>query len=278
MGGELLLSLNVESIGYFGGVMDPDHARCQGLSQAADAEGKQVSHFSTWLDMHDPVDYVQTRDIKLVGPWLEHLDFPAGVLCLNDETARRLVHACELLGVHVPEQVAVLGIDNSHLCEFSRPQISSVDVNADRLGFEAARMATELIETGRCDPHQVLIEPRAVIHRESTGVLHSPDPVVSRAARYTIQHMEQDITAVDIAEAVGVGRSTLDRLFRRQGLPAPAGMLRKLRLDRAKQMLETTDLPLADVAARCGFNYLSHFSRAFKAEFGQSPSVYRDGA
>jgi transcriptional regulator GlxA family with amidase domain len=136
-------------------------------------------------------------------------------------------------------------------------------------------MACRLARGQTCDPRELYVPPRLVVQRDSTGACHHDDPIVSAARRFLLAHLEDDISVDDVAEACRVGRSTLDRVFRSAEGRGPAAVLREMRLERAKQLLITTDLPLADVAARCGFNYLSHFSRAFKEQTGQSPSGWR---
>lgn len=278
MAGEFLLDRRFGSLGYFGLAYPADEGRFHGLREAARQAGLPVVRYEPPGGWGEVFDHVETRNLQRTQQWLERLTLPAGVLCLNDEVARRLAHSCSLLSVEVPEQVAILSVDNSPVCEFSSPRISAVDVNTSRLGYEAARMTFDLVSKGTCTPRQLFLPPRMVVQRESTGVHHHDDPIVSAARRFLHQHLEENISVDDVAGACKVSRSTLDRAFQAAEGQGPAAILRRMRMDQARQLLLTTDLPLADVAARCGFNYLSHFSRAFKKETGRTPSQYRKDA
>jgi LacI family transcriptional regulator len=275
MAGQFLLDRRFQSLGYFGMAYPADEGRCKGLRQLAEQAGTQVVRYEPPGGWGEVFDHVETRNLQRTQWWLEQLTLPAGVLCLNDEVARRLAHSCSLLSVDVPEQVAILSVDNSPLCEFSTPQLSAVEVDIPRLGCEAARMACELVRKGTCTPREFLLAPRMIVQRDSTGVYHHDDPIVAGAKRFLHQHLEEHISVDDVAQACKVPRSTLDRAFRAAEGQGPAAILRDMRMQRAQQLLVTTDLPLADVAVRCGFNYLSHFSRAFKKHLGCTPTEYR---
>jgi LacI family transcriptional regulator len=180
-----------------------------------------------------------------------------------------------LRGIAIPDALAVCGVDDSQIARFSVPSITSVNVNAPEITRTAAEMLLAMLDGVEVGPRRHLVQPAGVVVRESTGVLHHDEPTVASALRFMLAHIEEDISAEDVAAGAGVSRSTLDRLFRRERLPAPMTQLRRFRLERARSLLVSTDLPLADVAVRSGFAYLSHFSRTFKAAEGRTPSDYR---
>ena len=216
---------------------------------------------------------LQLRDL---AEWLAPLRKPIGVLCSDDLHGRRLLLACRVAGLNVPDEVAVLGVHNDPaLCEGSKPTLSSVVMNQEKAGMVAADILEKMMDGQDPGLTEVKIPPRHIIERESTRLFATDDPLVSGAIRFMAEHLEQSLDIEDVVEHIGVSPSTLHRRFRKSIGRSPGEELRRVRTDRALQLLKTTDLPLIEVAVRCGYGNTPQVVRDVKALTGKTPMAYR---
>jgi LacI family transcriptional regulator len=222
----------------------------------------------------DPARRIE-RD-EALGDWLEALGPPVGVLAFTDALGTWVVEAAGMRGLHVPDDVAVLGIDDADLtCHLCSPPLSSVSTNCETIGFEAAALLDRWLG-GQARPQSpVLIEPQGVIHRGSTDVLALEDPVVVRAVRFLREHCHEAIDVADAVEEVKISRRSLELRFKEALGHLPAEELRRARIRRAQQLLVSTDWQVASVAFESGFATVAHLSRTFKKYVGVPPSAFR---
>ncbi len=206
--------------------------------------------------------------------WLKSAPKPLGVMAMHDLNARNVSLACRLAGLRVPDDVAILGVDNDELlCDLSDPPLSSVEQGLHQIGYEAAKLIDQML---RGQPARVVtIPPRQVVARRSTDVLAIDDPDVAAALRFIRSHSGEDISIDDIARAVALNRRSLERRFAKEmGHTLHAEIIRT-RIGRACEMLATTDRTLDRVATSCGFNSLKHFHEMFKRHVEDTPAAYR---
>jgi LacI family transcriptional regulator len=273
------LDRHLPHLAYYGFENSVSQARWEGFAEAARAAGREPYSPAYNRPAGESLDWFNMIDPTKMAAWLLALPKPVGILAFNDRVANDLLKECWRLEIPCPQEIAIVGVDNSPIyTEHSLPTISSVDTRASELGYRAARTVLDLLD-GREVPEKVQwISPRGVVERESSSVFVSEDPLLSEAMRYVFTHLEENFTVADLTRALGISRSTVDRMFRKQFSRTPADVIRSERLKRAKELLFYGDLPLAEVAARCGFDYLTQFSRAFKKQFGQTPNAYRKTA
>ena len=214
--------------------------------------------------------------VAAAGPWLASLGRPAAVLGFNDRTALRLVDLCRAVGLRVPEDVAVMGVQNDEtFCELAAVPLSSVALNGRRVGFEAARVLDDLL-AGRAAPARaILVEPAGVVTRRSTDVLAIADADVAAAVEFIRRNAGRPIGVGDVLAAVPVGRRSLERRFADALGHGPAAELRRCRVELAKRLLAETDLPLPRVARDAGLGSREYFSALFRRETGRTPAAYR---
>lgn len=211
---------------------------------------------------------------------------PLAVLCCNDVRGRAVVELCLMHGLRVPEQVAVLGVDNDALeCELAHPPLSSVATPWRKLGERAAEMLDRMIDAharpangkpAKVAPGFHPVAPLGVIERQSTDVVAIGDDDVAAAIRYIRDHAHRRIGVTDVLTAVPIARRALEKRFRDQLGRSPLEEIRRVRVDRARQLLAQTELPMPQVADRCGFATAAWFSSAFRALTGETPSAYRE--
>ncbi len=176
----------------------------------------------------------------------------------------------------VPEDLAVLGVDNDELlCNYSAVPLSSVDRNLEQIGFESARLLDRLIKKEAASDEVVAVPPAALVVRRSTAALAINDPDAAAAVRFIAERGCGDIDVDDVLAAVPVSRRALERKLRKAIGRTPAQEIRRVRLARVCELLTDTDLPLSDIVPRTGFQYRTYLARAFKKEFGQTPRQFR---
>ncbi|MFW5733211.1 MAG: substrate-binding domain-containing protein [Planctomycetota bacterium] len=211
-----------------------------------------------------------------VEKWLGELPLPIGILAAEDMTAVHLANACQEQGVMVPQQVAIIGVDNdTRACRMANPPLSSIDHGAREVGFRAAQLLENLM-AGQAPPDEpIYVQPRGIITRQSTNTLAIEDPNVARAVRYIHDRFAERITPGDVVAAIPVARRTLETAFRRCLGRTILQELQRVRIDRVKHLLRETDLAMPEICELSGFSSPSRLSKAFKKAVGHPPSHYR---
>lgn len=201
-------------------------------------------------------------------------------MAANDSAARHVVDVAHSLGLRVPEQVAVIGVDNDELlCEASPVPLSSVAVDAVRIGFEAARMLDAWLAGQRPQLTQpLLIPPLGVVTRQSSDASAIEDALVAQAVAWLQNHLRQPINIERLLDDLPVSRRQLELRFRLALGRTPAAELRRLRIERIKTLIDSTDLPFARIADEVGLASPAVLSQIFSREVGLTPSQYRQRA
>jgi LacI family transcriptional regulator len=221
-------------------------------------------------------DWVLGRDRGRLERWLEKLPRPVGILAHNDLRGRHLVDACRRLGIPMPDEVAVLGVDNElpH-CEMCNPPLSSIITDAERIGFEAAALLNRLIDGETPAVNRVLIPALGIVVRQSTDVTATTDPFVAKAVRYIRQYACNGIDVGDVLREVRISRTALDKRFLKALGHTPHEEIRRVRLKRARELLVESEMTIESVAERCGFRHGEYLGAVFLQEFGQTPGEFR---
>ena len=215
------------------------------------------------------------RPSRLIA-WLEGLPKPAGILTWSNVQGRAVIDACRRAEILVPEDVAVLsGDDDQLLCESCFPQLSAIAVAAERIGEKAAELLQLLIERRPLPPTPILVPPIGIITRQSTDTLAVDNPDLVRAIGYIREHATRNIHVEDVLAAVPLSRRSLERIFQDSLGRSPAQEIRRVRIERAKQLLATTDLPIPKVATASGFGTGEYLATIFRQATGMTPLKYR---
>ena len=209
--------------------------------------------------------------------WLRGLPKPAALLACNDMRGQQVVTVCNEIGVVVPDEVAVLGIDNDDVqCELCDPALSSVNPNIARIGYEAAALMDRMI-AGEAPPRtRILVHPCGVIVRRSTDTLAIPDRDAAEAIRFAREHAcDPGIEIEDIFASQSTSRATFNRWFRKWLGRSPREEINRIRLNRIKDLLASTALPLEEIAHRCGIQHVESMCRMVKRTTGRTPREFR---
>ncbi|MCY9665587.1 DNA-binding transcriptional regulator [Paenibacillus alginolyticus] len=217
----------------------------------------------------------KTERDKLVQ-WLYDLPKPIGIMACYDICGQQLLEACRVAGIAVPDEVAVLGVDNDELlCELSNPPLSSIKTNAVKTGYQAAELLERMMSGEVIGGQMHLIEPVNVEVRLSTDVLAVEDKIVSDAVRFIRNHAYDDIQVQDILEQLKVSRRILESRFQKALGRTPHDEIINVKLKLVKKLLLDTKLSLAVIAERIGFKHTEYMSVVFKRATGIRPGQYR---
>src|ERR1700757_1170400 len=213
--------------------------------------------------------------------WVIHtirsLRYPLGVFCYNDCVAADIVDACIEAEIQIPDQVAVLGVDNDPvICDCVQVPLSSVRHDLEGMAYEAAALLDRLIDGETPPDIPQRIAPKGVVTRRSTELLAVEDPTVSVALRYIQNNFREGALSVgDVVAQCSVPRQSLERAFRRERQRTVLHEILRVRVSYAQKLLEVTSLSVTDIAARSGFVNLNHFFRVFQGRTGFTPRKFR---
>ncbi len=213
-----------------------------------------------------------------LAAWLQQLAKPAAVFCCHDVPARDLAEACVALGIEVPDEVAILGVDDDRFeCELARPTLSSISLPMDLVGYRAAAMLQRRLKGQRVSARPAKVAPSHVVTRQSTDAHAVVDPAVRRALVFLQQTYRRPVSVLEVSRAAGLSRRQLERRFRHALGRTILSEIHRLRLGLACKLLADTELSVEAVAARSGFSGARQMGGVFRRLRGDSPSAFRQG-
>lgn len=219
--------------------------------------------------------YAETQRERLAD-FVQRLPKPCAILACNDLAGQRVLDACRRAGVAVPESVAVLGVDNDEsLCEISDPMLSSIVSGQEQVGYRAAAFLDQLMQGQPAPEEEMLCEPGEVVVRRSTDILAIDDADLAAAVRFIRDRACDGIDVADVVQHVAISYSTLKRRFRRVFGRSIHDEMVRIRLERVKELLTGTDLPLAVIARKTGFEHQEYLGAVFKAHVGTTLGEFR---
>ncbi len=211
-----------------------------------------------------------------IADWVRQLPKPVAVMCCNDDRALLVIEACKLAGCSVPDDVAILGVDNDVLvCDLADPPISSIALNTEGAGYEAARLLDQLMKGGAMAGQVIPVQPTHIVTRMSTDMLAVTDPDVAAALGFIRRNANRLLQVDNVVEATTASRRVLEKRFKAVLHRSVHQEIRRIRVNNIIRLLVGTDLSVADIAAHCGFDGVEHIARYFRKETGASLRDYR---
>lgn len=281
LGAEYFLERGYQNLAYCGteGVFYCEQ-RYKSFVQHLESRGCKVWVYKT----RPPDNVVGVRDREAAGQfdmpgirrWLRELPRPVGLMAGSDVRAQQVLSACGEEGIAVPEEVAVLGVGNDEvLCQLCDPVLSSVQLNAERIGYEAAALLDRMLQGHRSPKPETLFQPIGVISRDSTAELAVSDPDLAAALRFIREHYTEGIGVEAVSAHVSMSRSSLQRRFATFLHRSPHDEIVRVRIQRVRELLISTDLCLERIAELAGFAYLETMCKQFKEKTGYTPGQFR---
>jgi LacI family transcriptional regulator len=218
-----------------------------------------------------------TIDAERLTRWLRSLPKPVAILTWNTGSAREVVYACTAAGLKIPEEVSVMsGSDDDLFCKVAPVPISAVNPAAEEIGYRAAQELDQLMRDPGASPlADVQIPPLGVVARQSTETLAVEDAALVKALRYIREDPARAMRVDDVAQHAGMCRRTLEQRFNKLLGRSPAAEIRRVRIERAIGLLQTTDLPVSVVAEKSGFSTAEYMASVFRTHLQVAPLHYR---
>ncbi|MBC8126931.1 MAG: substrate-binding domain-containing protein [Gloeobacteraceae cyanobacterium ES-bin-144] len=269
---EHLISRGYKNFAFVG--RSDAHYAEQRLEGFQSVVGQVPAYWEEFRNWRQYDEYWRDPDEDMVG-WLAAQSTPLGIFTAHDPTGRHVLEAAAQAGLEVPFAVGVVSAnDDETVCEMARPALSSIRLPWRRLAAEVVQ-TLEAVWAGSPPLAPVLIPPLEIVARGSSSYEAVSDPLVRRAMQYLVERISSIISVEEWATHVGVSRRVLERRFQGALNRSPHAMMQHERVERAKSLLTTTDLPVAIIAERCGYQSNERLTVNFRASVGTPPASYR---
>ncbi len=278
MAAEHLLGRGFRQFGYLGFQDDIDsRQQLEGFRRTTGESGFPCTARSFVANRLDGQAPGWEQFVADLGAWIDTWEPPIGIFVCSDLACRYLIDVCREKGLHVSQDVAIVGTSNEpEICNSPDPGLTSIDMGYGQVGFRAAALLDHLMSGGEPPSSPELVPPAELVPRRSTDVYASDDLLVARALRFISENSHRRIQVKDVAAAVAATRRTLERRFSASAGRTIADEITRLRLERAKRRMVETDAPMKDVAADAGFRNSDHFYKVFARIEGIPPTQYRE--
>jgi len=250
--------------------------RCEHFQRRADK-----ADCETWIYQSPsggPDELSWDEELQALSRWTAELPRPIGVMAAYDIRGQQLLDICREQRIAVPEELAVVGVDNDHLiCELCQPPLISIEPNTRRTGYKAAELLDQLMHGQPVVETTHRISPVGICTRRSSDMLAIEDREIAAVLRFIREYACDGIQVRDLLREVPLSRRVLESRFARLLGRTPHEEIVRVKLDRVKRLLRDTDLPLKAIARRAGFSSEDYLNVAFKRSFGMPPGRYRSG-
>lgn len=224
-----------------------------------------------------PADWV--HDQKHLARWLTDLPKPCAVMAARDGRARQVLETCQLCGLDVPGDIAILGVDNEEiLCENSSPTLSSIQTDSEEAGYRAADLLERIMRGSQRTPLKLMYGVRRIVERVSGRPSQVVDRRLLRGLEFIRLNAGETLTVTHVAQHMKVSRRTAEMLFRKGLAHSIHDETQRARLEKLKAFLLETQLPVGQISLQCGYQTEMHAKRVFKKATGMTMSGFRKGA
>jgi LacI family transcriptional regulator len=243
---------------------------------------REAGHHCGWLRWHQSIAYRSGRqEWRRKRDWLtsclKRAAKPIGIFAANDEQALDVLESAQSAGFAVPEEIAIVGAENYLLAPDSMPTpISSVDTNLELLGYRGAALLDELMHRKPAPKEPLRVPAARLIARKSSDLMAVEHKGVARSVRFILEHCHEPISVKDLVSVAAMSRRGLHKAFIEHLGRTPGEELHRVRIDRAKTLLEESNHKMEVLARMCGYQSANSFCVAFKQATGMSPKAYRD--
>ncbi len=211
-----------------------------------------------------------------VTEWVKSLPKPVGVFACNDDRGQHILEVCKMNNLKVPEEVAVIGVDNDRMiCDIGDPPLTSIALNVEAAGFEAAGLMDQLMSGKKASRKQIMVTPTHVVQRQSSEILAVDDAEVVSAINYIRNYARKKILVSDVVKMTNVGRRTLENKFRKTIHRSIHKEIQQVRVELISRLLIETELPVSEITSLFDFTDVEHISRYFKKEKGVALQEFR---
>lgn len=278
MGAEHLLGCGFKNFAFCGYKENPvertawSEIRRRSFSERIQETGREVPPYRA-VSMA-PQDWAKER--RSLARWLASLPKPVGIMACNDDCSQCVMEACKAAGLVVPDSVGVIGADNDEVvCGLTSPPLSSIAINFERAGYEAAHALDGLMRRSRVVPRRITAAATHVVPRRSTDFVAAEEPHLARSLQFIRDGARGNVSVDEVALAAGLSRRALEKRFRKQLGRSVLEEIRRVRTDQIARLLVETDLSVGEIAEMLGFTDAQHIARYFRGGKNITPLLYR---
>lgn len=274
MAANFFLHKGYKSFAYYG-LTDTvwGRERGEGFKKAVSIRGYDVYEFNNRKRIPSEK---WSFDVELVSKWLKSLPKPIALFACDDYYALQITEVCKMYDIDIPEEIAVLGVDNDKLlCDISDPQLSSIELDIENGGYEAGKLLHQFIEKKIVTPVDIIIKPVRIVPRASTERFAVSDKYIEHLLHYIDNNYRNPLSIDDLIRLVPFSRRILEKKFKKETDTSIYQYIQELRIEKFAELLVTTDLPLVEAAARTGFTDYKNISRIFVKAKKITPLQYR---
>ncbi len=248
--------------------------RAEGFEERLKSTGHAVHYFEHKKARSTELWYYKPSSLSR---WLKSLPKPIGLMACDDNQGQHITEACRHLGIRIPEEVAVLGVDNDEtICDLSDPPLSSIALDVEKGGYDTARLLDQMIKKGKAEYHDIVVKPMQIITRHSTDIYATHDDHIATSLKYIHQNIEKNLHVDAVVKQVPLSRRALEKRFLEiTGYPIYKYIF-NLRIEKFTQKLLDTDMSVFEIALDMGLSDSKNIARQFRQVKGCSPSVYRN--
>lgn len=246
--------------------------RCKGFKKALNKYGK-VQSYHEYQKSDDEGLWYYAESLK---QWLESLPKPIAIMACDDNQAKHITEICSLIGINIPNEISLLGVDNDKMiCLLSDPPISSINQNTIKGGYEVAKLIDKLIQNPHASWHDVIVEPTYITTRTSSDIYSTNNPHVSKVIDYIHKHISEKLSVDMLVDLVPLSRRSLETIFKEITGDSIYAYILNLRIEKfAAELIDTTK-PIINIALDVGYIDYKNLSRQFKQIKGCTPTEYR---
>jgi len=216
------------------------------------------------------------NELSALAKWLNNLPKPIGVMACTDDDSQRIAEECKMAGINVPEEVAIIGVDNDAIvCSLSDPPLSSVALNTERAGYEAAEQLDKMMKGEKSAVKKIIVHPSHIVNRQSSDILAIEDKDVAEAVRFIRERSRQPLQVSDVVGDVPLSRRVLEQRFRKVLGRSILDEIKRVRTEQICRILVEANLSVSDIAVTLGYSSVDHIARYFREEMKMSPLAYR---
>ena len=213
---------------------------------------------------------------KRLSGWLRSLPKPIALFTTTDARGRQVLDACLTVDIQVPEEIAVLGVDNDEfICEIAYPPLSSIAMNTEQQAYEAAEMLDLMMRRKIKKGKIIFNEPLSVVTRKSSAIFHATDASVAKALKFIAENIGSRISVPEVVEATSTSRRVLEKIFRQELRRSIHEEIQRVRLQKVQLLLLQTRMSLAQIAEACGFDNENYMQKVFRKKFEMTINQYR---
>lgn len=211
-----------------------------------------------------------------VSQWINSLPKPVGIMACNDDRGQHILEVCKLIGLKVPDDVSVIGVDNDPMiCELGDPPLTSIALNVESAGYQSAKLLDELLSGGKMKGQQIIVSPTHIVQRQSSDIFAVNDLDIANALKFIRDNARNKILVDDVVKITCLSRRTLEQRFRELFHRSVYDEIRSVRVELISKLLIETDMPISQITSLFTFTDAEHISRYFKKVKGISLNEFR---